>query len=187
MDRLQDSTAAALAAVARSVPPSAPHQPAAPTPAPLLTAAALRCLDVPMGSVDADAIINAARADSQGPHGTEHHLMAGSLSAAVRFLAAELNRLRGVDLEAQIGAELITLPWGDAKTIVEFEFEDGADADQATIIGALLNGKMVNAEEVATAEQLTEWREAIGRDFERRNDEAKADEYEAMAVREFAL
>lgn len=186
MDRLPDSTAAALAAVARSVPPSAPHQPAAPAPAPLLTAAALRCIDVPMGRVDAQAIINAADADAREADGTvSQSRAAGCLSAAVRVLAAELNRLRGVDLDPQIGAELITLPWGDATTIVEFEFEDGADADQATILGALLNGVMVNAEEVATAEQLQDWREAIGREFERRNDEAMADE--AMAAAECAL
>jgi hypothetical protein len=174
---------AAEGATLRAVPAAT-----ASPPPPILTNAALRCIDRAGARVDADAIINAARADSQADDGTAYHLMAGSLGAAVRLLAAELNRLRGIGITSPGNRQTLDVSLGDATVILEYFYSPATDGktwgppedcyegepEELDLHGVLVNGAWVDCtEDNFPADVLEQWSDAVRAEYERQCEAAQ--------------
>jgi hypothetical protein len=130
-------------------------------------------------TVNASNIIAANEAAHSSQGFVSWHMVANAHASSIRYLAQELNTLKGIGAKPQPGCHFREVIMGDLSVTIEYEMErgeprtwdhPGCDAS-VTILQVFLNGCWVDPADFISDKLLTQWEEEIL--------EAQADEVEA--------
>ena len=120
---------------------------------------------VPNGMVRAQWLIDANKAAHTSGYEVKWHLVATDHEATIRALADRVNVAEGNNLKAARGCSLAYLVFGPLEVAVEYEFEpasgDGWNEPRyeasVSVRRVYLNGHWCDAQDVASADQITKW------------------------------
>ena len=124
---------------------------------------------LPLGCINPGWLIDAnIKAHTEG-HAVKWHLVATDHEATIRALADRVNVAEGNNLKAARGCSLAYLVFGPLEVAVEYEFEpasgDGWNEPRyeasVSVRRVYLNGHWCDAQDVASADQISKWEVSI--------------------------